>query len=288
MKPLFLKKHTKTFDTSFSTQFAIVPHMYNIRHYHKELELNYVVKGSGMRFIGDHIEPFTDGDMVLVGSNLPHVWKNDKEFFNPKSELKATVINFHFLKDFAGDGWSQLPEFYNIHDMLENSLRGIKILGKTKKRVEKEMIKMFRLKKGDRIIQLIKILNLIADSSDYQLLASHGFLQTNHAIKNDRIEKVIDYMLKHFSEEISLEDVADMANMNASAFSRYFKRSTNKSFMGFLIEIRIGFACKLLLEDNYNISEVCYESGFNNQSNFNKQFKIVTGKTPKEYRCQVH
>jgi AraC-like DNA-binding protein len=284
MHPLHLKKNTKTFDKSFSTQYKIVPHMYDIWHFHQELELNYIIKSKGTRFIGDHISTFTDGDMVLVGSNLPHVWKNDKEYYSTVNETKAEIINFHFLEDFAGKDLLQLPEFHNIQEMFIQSARGIRILGETKKRIEVKMKKMFQLEGGDRVIQLIQILNLIGNSSEIELLASSGFLQAYHAVKNDRIEKVINYILNHFGEKIYLDEVAEMANMNASAFSRYFKQATKKSFMDFLLEVRIGFACKLLIENNLNVSGICYESGFNNQSNFNKQFKIATGKSPKEYR----
>lgn len=286
MHPLYLKKNTKGFEQSFQMNHARVPHTYDIWHYHQELELNAIIKGRGTRFIGDHVGAFTDGDMVLVGPNLPHVWKNDKEYYDNQESLQAELINFFFLEDFAGKDFFQLPELQPIQKLIEASIQGIRIYGRTSKVVQGKMKQVYRLTPGERIINLIHVLNIIAHSDELEFLASPGFIYAYQASNTERINKVYNFIMNNFLENITLKDVADKASMNTTAFCRYFKRVTKKSFVQFLNEIRIGYACKLLLDEKLTISQICYESGFNNLSNFNKQFKLITYNTPYNYRVR--
>lgn len=285
MRPTFLKKNTKTFERSFFVNHAIVPHFYDVWHFHQELELNYVLRGKGTRFVGDHIEGFSDGDMVLVGANLPHVWRNDKAYYQGDGELFSEAIIFQFLENFAGNEFFFLPELQQIDQLFHLARRGIKIQGKTRDQVGKKMQTLLQLNSGERFIELISILNLIAYSGELQPLSSTGFLQTLEKVNNERINQVYEYVMNHFLEDISLEKAAQIANMNVAAFCRFFKTTTKKTFVQFLTDIRIGYACKLLQDTNMNINQVCYESGFNNISHFNRKFRQFTAKTPQEYRC---
>jgi AraC-like DNA-binding protein len=285
MRPTFLKKNTKTFERSFFVNHAIVPHFYDVWHFHQELELNYVLRGKGTRFVGDHIEGFSDGDMVLVGANLPHVWRNDKAYYQGDGELFSEAIIFQFLENFAGNEFFILPELQQIDQLFQLARRGIKIQGKTRDQVGKKMQTLLHLNSGERFIELISILNLIAYSGELQPLSSTGFLQTLEKVNNERINQVYEYVMNHFLEDISLEKAAQIANMNVAAFCRFFKTTTKKTFVQFLTDIRIGYACKLLQDTNMNINQVCYESGFNNISHFNRKFRQFTAKTPQEYRC---
>ncbi len=286
MHPLYLKKNTKSFEQSFQMQHARVPHTYDTWHYHQELELNAIIKGTGTRFIGDHVGAFSDGDTVLVGSNLPHVWRNDKEYYQGQEDLQAELMNFFFLEDFAGKDLFQLPELQPIQNLLRTATQGIRIYGRTGEIVQRKMKKVFRLTAGERVIALMQILNIIAHSDELELLASPGFIHSYQASNTARINKVYNFIMNNFLENISLEQAADIASMNPAAFCRYFKRVTQKSFVQFLNEIRVGYACKLLLDEKLTVSQICYESGFNNLSNFNKQFKATTHKTPQEYKFQ--
>ncbi len=288
MHPLYLKKNTKSFEQSFQMNHARVPHTYDIWHYHQELELNAIIKGTGTRFIGDHVGAFSDGDTVLVGSNLPHVWRNDKEYYSGREDVQAELMNFFFLEDFAGKDFFQLPELQPIQNLLLTATQGIRIYGRTGEVVQRKMKKIFRLTPGERVIALMQILNIIAHSDELELLASPGFINSYQASNTDRINKVYNFIMNNFLENLSLEQAADVASMNPAAFCRYFKRVTQKSFVQFLNEIRIGYACKLLLDEKLTVSQICYESGFNNLSNFNKQFKTTTHKTPQEYKLQHH
>lgn len=224
--------------------------------------------------------------MVLIGPNLPHVWKNDKEYYQGQENLKAELINFFFLIDFAGKDLFQLPELQPIQKLLQVATQGVRIYGHTSEAVLSKMKEIYSLTPGEKIIGLIQILNIIASSNELELLVSPGFIDVYQANNTERINNVYAYIMNNFQEDVSLEDVASIASMNPAAFCRYFKRVTNKSLIQFLNEVRIGYACKLLLNDNLSVSQICYESGFNNLSNFNKRFKAATNQTPQDYKQQ--
>jgi len=135
-----------------------------------------------------------------------------------------------------------------------------------------------------RLIELLTLLEMLATTEEYRLLASPGFVQKYNSSGTERMTLVYDYIMNHFKEDIRLEEVAAIANMTGPSFCRFFKACTRKTFSRFLNEIRIGFACKLLQEGHFSIAEICYESGFNNLSNFNRQFKKIMEESPLEYR----
>lgn len=285
MQALFLKKSTKSVDHSFNIREAKVPHMYNLWHYHQEIEINLVLKGTGTRFVGDSIENFVNEDLVLLGSNLPHVWKNDPKFFTGNPALYAHVINLQFQEGFIGNEFLSLPEFNLIDKLIKKSGRGIRFYGNTYKTVADKMLKMINMTGFERLMELLFILDILAKSSECHFLSSEGFMKLNNQFQVDKINKVYNYTLSSFTNQITIEDVALVANMNPSAFCRFFRKVMHKTFIHFLTEVRIGYACKLLVDkENYTVASICYESGFKNLSNFNLQFRRFTGKTPKEYK----
>ena len=190
MHPLYLKKNTKSFEQSFHMNHARVPHTYDIWHYHQELELNAIMKGSGTRFIGDHVGAFSDGDLVLVGSNLPHVWRNNKEYYEGQDTLQAELMNFFFLEDFAGKDLFQLPELQPIQKLIQAASQGIRIYGQTAKVVQRKMNQVFRLPAGERLIALMQILNIVGQSEKLELLASPRFSHSNQANNTGHINKM--------------------------------------------------------------------------------------------------
>ncbi len=284
MQPLFLKKKTQSFDSSFQIQHARVSHMYDSWHYHYELELNLALTGEGTRYVGDSIESFDGPDLVLVGPELPHVWRNDSRYYQNEPGLKVEVINFFFLPDFAGEGFLDLPELKPIKNLFDKARRGLKFYGNTRSTVAKKMQHLVTQDEGRRFIELLDILFVLAESTECSPLASPGFISTPKDKDLDKINKVYDYVINNFRDKISLEDVAEVANMSVAAFCRYFKNTTRKTLVQFINEIRTGYACKLLLDDKMTINQICYESGFNNLSNFNRKFKSITGYSPKDYK----
>lgn len=254
-------------------------------HYHPELELVTILKSSGTRFIGDSIEQFNEGDVVLIGKNLPHMWLNDIEYFNEKSIKEAESIDIHFKLDFVGEYFFKIPEMNLIEKLLKNANLGIKFSGDLTQ-IIKQIKKIHALKGFNKVIEFIQLLNQLAKHESYKLLSSPGFVNSFNKTGKKNLDKIYEYIFENFREPISLNDVSEISNMNPSAFSRFFKRVNRKTFSEYLIEVRIGYACKLLIQNKYNISEVCYESGFNNISNFNRQFKKVTKLSPSDYSKQ--
>lgn len=246
-------------------------------HFHPEYQLFLVVKGKGTRFIGDNIKPFKENDLVMTGPNLPHLWRSDS--MAEGQQTRGIVI--YFQPDLLGFSVEK-EELETTRKLFQKSLRGIEVRGDTNKLISKWMIELLDLKGLASVIQLLKILNTLATSTDCYSIAHAGYVNLNR--ESSQMNLVYQHVMKNFSRRLPLEEVAEIMNMSVSSFSRYFKSRANKSFSDFLCEIRIGHACKMLHEEKMNISQVCYESGFFTLSNFNKQFKEVTGQTPLQYK----
>ncbi|WP_110833021.1 AraC family transcriptional regulator [Pedobacter nutrimenti] len=283
MKPQLLKI-SKNPTQSFSVRHDLKPSMNNKFHYHPEVELIHFVKGRGAQFVGDSITDFQSGDLVLVGSNLPHYWRFDESFTEGESGNYADVRVAHFSESFLGEYFLNLPENKPLKDLLEKAKRGIKVEGKNKKKVTDILGHMLKAEGTDRIIYLIQALLEISKCDQLELLSSIGFSQVKEEITNDRIKDIYDYTFANFRNKIHLEEIADIARISPNSFCRYFKSFTQKTYSQFLTEIKVGQACKLLIDNRLNIKQVCYESGFNNFASFHKCFKGITGKSPLTYQ----
>ncbi|WP_034040476.1 AraC family transcriptional regulator [Wocania ichthyoenteri] len=282
MKLHLLDRSTKLSNASFTIRNNSYPNFLKIWHYHPEFELVTILKSSGTRFIGDNIEQFNVNEIVLIGKNLPHMWLNDREYFEKNSKLEAQAIAIHFKEDFAGETFFTMPEMNAIKKLFENAQYGIRFSGDLTLAI-KRIKKLDDLNGFDKTISFLKVLNLLANHQEYKLLSSIGFVNSFKKTGRTNLAEVYEYIIKNFKDRITLEDVANIACMNPTAFSRVFKRVNRKTFSEYLNEVRIGYACKLLMEEKYNISEICFESGFNNISNFNRQFKKTTNYSPTEY-----
>jgi AraC-like DNA-binding protein len=283
MRPQLLKV-LKGPGHSFSIRRDLVPHVNNRWHYHKEVELIHFKKGEGTQFIGDNIKRFKTGDVALVGSNLPHYWRFDDPYFGENPKLSADVRVVHFCEDFWGNGFLDLPENASIKSILEKSKRGLQITGKTRTSVAEILESLLDADGPQRIILLVQALITIAGCKQMEPLASMGFKHDFMEAENDRINDIYDFTLKNFKRPIQLEEIASVANISPNSFCRYFKSRTRKTYSQFLIEIRVGHACKLLIESGMSIKQLCYESGFNNFTSFHKYFKLITGKSPLIYQ----
>lgn len=272
---------------SFVLQKDSYPYYPTPWHYHPEYELVLVVKSSGMRTVGDHNEHFTDGDLVFLGPNLPHSYQNDSIYYQDDSSLKAEAIVIHFKEDFLGKDFFNLPEMIQVVQLFNKAKYGIKITGNTRQQISDIMLQMHTVNGHKRILQLLSILEILSTSDEIELLTNPGFVQQHLVSYDDRITKVHEYIMKNFQKDISLAEVAEIANMSIPSFCRLFKSSTRKAFSNFVNEIRVGHACRLLLEDRESIAQICYKSGFNNMSNFNRQFKRLKERSPLQYRQRV-
>ncbi len=269
---------------AFVIQELIAPYFDVNWHFHSEYQLFVVLKGSGTRFVGDRTTSFKEGDLVLTGPNLPHLWKNDKAYHDPKNGLETQGIVIYFPDNFLNNAVVELEEFEGIAKLLQLSKRGIEVVGETNLRITQLMQELLDLKGLARIQHLLHLLDVLAQSQDYKLITDAGYLNTNKESEKDRMGQVYEYVLQHYASKITLQEVAQLCNLSVSAFSRYFKSRVNKPFSDFLTEVRISHACKLLQDTEESIAAVAFSCGFFTLSNFNKLFRERLHKSPKEYR----
>lgn len=279
-----LQKSPISGDRAFECKRLKAAHFDPNWHFHSEFQLFIVTEGTGTRFIGDHVQPFGPSDLVLTGPNLPHLWRSDPEYFESDSMLETDGVVIYFPEDFFGKQLLQKMEMVPIRQLLLRAARGVAFQGETSRRAGEMMIGLLEKKDFDGLMGLLEVLRMLAVSEEYVLLANPEYSNSLKESDTERMNKVHAYVMKNFREKITLREVAALANMTTTSFSRYFKTHANKTFSEFLTGIRIGYSCKLLVEKNMNITEACYESGFNTLSNFNRQFKTYTQATPMEYR----
>jgi len=250
----------------------------NFWHYHPEIELIFLYKGSGKRQIGSNISYFTDGDLILIGSDLPHCGMTNE---NTKNDYEVVI---QFSMDFLGSQFWKAPEMMRISALLDKAKSGIVYGEEVKKALKSKIDALTETSSLTKLMILVEILDELSQTQDYKILnASKYYLQTQKE-DNDRISVIFNYVKDHFKEPITLETVAELSNMTVPSFCRYFKKITNKTFTQFVNEYRITHSLKLLAEQPMSITEVCFDSGFNNFSYFNKTFKEHTQKSPSQYR----
>lgn len=252
-------------------------------HYHPELELTLNVGNQGKRFIGNNVEHLDNSDLIFIGSNLPHAFISNPEFKSTQKINNSYSIVLQFNFDIFGDSFLQLPEMEKLNVLLEKGKRGMWIGGDTKKRIMDKLAILLSSSEMPSLLIILEILNELSTTKEYRLLSSKGFIKEYHSPDYHRLNVVYDYIVNHFREDISLKDVAEVANMTETAFCRFLKKRTLKTFVQIVTEMRISYACSLLKKDIYSIKKVAQEAGFNNLSNFNRKFKKLTGLTPFAY-----
>lgn len=253
-------------------------------HSHPEFELVYILESHGKRIIGNAVESFESGDMVFLGDDIPHVWLNDEIFYKGINSLKAKAIVIYFSRDLFGDSFYELPEAQDVKKFFSQAIKGVSITGQTNALISKKMEKLLKKKGFEVVMGLIEILFLLSKSKDLRYINDNSYVSTNDENKNDRLAEVFQYVKSNYKEEISLDEIAKIANLTPTSFCRMFKSKTKKPFVEYLNEIRVSNACKYLIETDLGISEIAYECGYKTASNFNKLFKKLIGTTPKEYR----
>ena len=282
MKAQFLKI-TPPPDSSFNLFAQNAPYFAAPWHYHPEYEIVLVLESTGKRFVGSNISIFKPGDLCMIGAYLPHYYRNEERYYAKNDSLRARSMVIHFLEDFMGSKFLELPECSSLKNLLEKSKRGLNFGRKTLNKVAPKIEGLQQLTGINRLMELIQILTILSESEDVQEL-SNSTMSLQNEVDSARINGVLSYIIQNYQEEMHLGDMARLANMSESAFSRYFKKRTRRTFSQFITEIRIEHACKLLVQDKMSISAISVESGFNNLSNFNRQFKMVKQTTPLAYR----
>lgn len=257
---------------------------YDYLHQHPETQLTVILSGEGKIIAGDYIGNFKPGDVFLIGPNLPHVFRSDKKYYLEESTQRAQSLSVFFEWRSFGDNFLALPELKCLQEFSKLSERGLSIKSSTGIHVKRLMKQLFTKKDMDRVIVLLKILQLLASSTEKEVLASAGVYNNYDEQDGKKLADIYRFTMKEYHRKIQLEEVAGIANMTTNSFCRYFKKRTRKSYVDFLTEIRIGQSKKLLQQGDLSISQISYEVGFTNLSNFNRKFKEVCSVTPTEFK----
>ncbi len=271
--------------SSIYVQRIYQPYVEGNWHFHQEFELIYFLKGQGMRIVGDHISNFKEGELVLVGQWLPHLWRNDVDL--EKNDHPDFIV-VKFRDALQGVNIFSLPELAGIKRLLKTAKQGIKFSSSIHVKVHTPLIKLSKSRSIDKLIYFLKILQILSYEKDFQLLSSPGFILPAQISGENRLQKVINYISENYSKSISLEEIAGVTCMTPPAFCRFFKTRTNKTFSVFLNEVKVSKACQLLINGEKSIHQICYEAGFRSLTNFNRTFRTYKRMTPTAYRANYH
>ncbi len=275
-----LEKINPGFGSSFTfrkftdVKICATPHW----HFHPEYEIVYISNGKGKRHIGNHISYYEDGDLIFLGPNLPHFG-----FCNEMDEEHMEFV-VQMNEDFLGKDFLNRPELMEVKQIMERSKKGLSFSHDTQKKIGEHLEAMVEMDTFDRLLELLKVLRMLARSTEYEVLNAEGIVMEVNSQDHNRMDTIFRFVQSNYHSSIPLEKIAGETNMTVPAFCRYFKKLTQKTFTQFVNEFRVAYACKLLSDDDMNIANISYESGFNNLSHFNKHFKITTGFSPSEYR----
>lgn len=256
-------------------------------HIHQEFEIIYVKESSGERFVADRIEKFFPGDLILLGSNLPHYMKSDEIYFDNNPALRVKGVIIQFAHDFMSHTVNNYIALHHIKTLLDEAKRGIHFPHAQNNEIIALIEQLPTYKDLELITNLLLLLDKMALSENRRLLASPNYNENSSKLYNHRITKIISYLNDHYTEPLRLETIASEVSMNTSAFCRYFKEKTGKSCIEYIQDLRIGHACSLLLNSSHDIFQISIECGFNTICHFNKIFKKRTGLSPSEYRYKM-
>lgn len=272
---------------SFIIRFDPKPLTGALWHYHPELELHYIIKGEGTQYIGDSVSNFSEGQMVLLGENLPHAWRHKEKYVEENSSSPTATYILQFHPSCFGNEFLNLPEAQAIPALFEKAKQGLIIKGETKLKLAELLQQLEQAFSLNRIILLLEIIKILSETDEYSTISpGYAYSHMSNLSEMNRLEKIYSHVLANYGNEINLKEIAALANFSPSAFCRYFKTMTNKTFFEFVIEIRISNACRALIENKQSTQMICYECGFNTLSNFYKHFNKVTGMTPNTYKMQ--
>jgi AraC-like DNA-binding protein len=289
MKPVF-EKTPRTQRESLHCEVVRGDSYHATWHFHPEYQLTLVLQSSGHRLVGDNIAPLHPGDLVLVGANLPHVWQQDEARQMRKNRSKPAVhaIIVRFLETFAGGDFLEIPEMDPVRRLLRRAARGLQVTGRTRELAAEKMLRLAGTEGLERISGLLSILSLLAQSDELKPVSSPGFTPELDRADQDRMQRVYHHINTHLAGRVERGQVAREANLSEGTFSRFFKLRTGKTLPRYVNELRAGRACQLLAGENGKITDIAFACGFTNLANFNRQFRKITGLSPREYRRRFH
>lgn len=276
-------KIPKTEKDSFHIQIDEEKHFYDTLHQHPEIQLTFIENSSGNLIYGDYLGAFAPGDVFVIGPNVPHVFRNDNSFYEEEAAKNAKAYTLFFDEATFGKQFLELPESGKLSQFIGMAERGMKLKNGDALILIPLIRKLFDAEGMNRVILLLQILNYLSQPCDFEFLTNQLNVKSISDDQGKRLDDIFKFTMQEYHRPIKLEEVAGIANLSPSAFCRYFKQNTRKTYLDFLNEYRIGQACKLLAQKDKSVTEICYEVGFNNLSNFNRKFKVVRGLSPKRY-----
>jgi AraC-like DNA-binding protein len=249
-------------------------------HSHKNFELNYITAGSGKRIVGNSISSYAEGDLVLLGPNIPHCW----DILDPGYDKRPECIVTHFYENIISSDFFNIPELEPVVALLKNAGNGIWFKGNKTKKVGQVLKTMVNLNGLESYIKLLEVFNLLLKIDERENLALPSAMPNMYEKDRDQINRIYEYVFNNIQSGIKLKEASALVFMEPGSFCRYFRKKTRQTFMDYVKSVRIGIAAKLLAETDRQITQICYECGYNNLANFNHYFKIIMKRTPSEYR----
>ncbi len=274
----------KSGSESFKIQKDELPYFYDKLHQHPEIQITLILKGEGTLIAGNSINHFKTGSLYVIGSNVPHVFRSDNRFYQQDQENGCEGISLYFESNFGGSSFINLPEMNQIRTFYLQPGFAYSIEGNSRFIVSEELVEIERSTGFDRLIHFLQILYFISQSVDLKSLSIAREYKNYNEKEGKRMNDVLQFTFKESNRQISIEEVAEIAHLTPEAFCRFFKLRTRKTYINFLNEVRVNNACKLLINKEESISEICFKTGFNNLSNFNRIFKKLTNHSPGQYR----
>lgn len=273
----------KTTREAFRIQVDQLPHLYDQLHQHAETQIMFIEKGEGTLIAGDYVGRFAKGDIFLIGGGQSHVFRNDEKYYRQRGNKNVLATSIYFDEKYAGESFWQLDELREVKKFLTRAGSGVRIEGTTRQQVARLLNELKQSKRITKLILFLQLLNELCYSKELIPLSISPLPDHPVLTEDKRMNKVIQFTFLNSHRKIKISEVAEVANLSAEAFCRFFKLRTRKTYTNFLNEVKISNACKMLIEGNHAIQSVCYDSGFQNLSHFNRTFKKATGKTPREY-----
>lgn len=278
-----MKAHYKPIPSEsklFKVEFQkTVKEFYYPWHYHAELELTYILSGQGVRYIGNSVENFYEEELVLLGSNMPHTWSTILAQDQP-----VTAIVVYVKEDFFEKSWMQSIEFEGIRNLPALMNKGMKVDKSVALMLRQKFFDLLTAAPFEKLMILLQVLEYLSHNQEYRLLCEQEFVCDFDDTDKTRITAVYDYIQTNYQRQISLADIASRLYMSEEYFSRYFSKTMKKPFFEFLNEYKINRACKLLIDTDKQVSEICYAAGFESIPFFYRQFKKFKDCSPKTYR----
>ncbi|WP_026631188.1 AraC family transcriptional regulator [Dyadobacter alkalitolerans] len=265
-------------------QEDILPHYYNHLHRHREVQIEWVVEGSGILIAGNYMQRFESGEVYIIGANQSHIFKNDEAYFNPEEKKQVHSVSIFFNPTQLHQNILSLPEMASIKKFVDGLHNGYQIPESALPIVQKTISELKQNKDSLRVASFISLLHLFSTIRDIKPLATNNSEQIISEVEGIRMDQIFQYLVSNYKRHISLAEISEISNLTPQAFCRYFKKHTDKTFISFLNEVRVNEACKIIISGMFDsFSDVSYQTGFDNVTNFNRVFKKIMGKSPREF-----